>query len=133
MCRGLQQLHQALPPHPCLLLPPQTLFPWTCQVPPLPQECLRHPQSRTHTTQARSLITRVSETARFMFLAVNLTREMSTWVFLHPVATHRPDPFPNMGHPVFLWIPASHLLKLLFVMQIIIPLCPQWLVIIVHQ
>jgi hypothetical protein len=59
-----------------------------------------------------------------MFLAVNLTRVTSTWVFLHPVVTCPPDPALKMGGPSILRFPASHLLAMPFVMHLSVPLPP---------
>jgi hypothetical protein len=114
----------------CLLLPHWALFPWTHPASPPPQVRLRHPLPWTCMTQARSLIMRVSGTACFMFLAVNLTRVMSTWVFLHLVVTCPPDPVLKMGGPSNLRIPASHLLVMAFVMHLSIPPPPLQLVLI---
>ncbi len=71
--------------------------------------------------------------ARSMFLAVNLTRVTSTWDFLHPDVTNSLDLFLKMGGPVFLRIPASHLLAMLFVTHLSIPLHPLWLALTIHH
>jgi hypothetical protein len=118
---GLQRLHWTLLPHVHLLLPPWAHFPWIHLAPHLNQTHLRRPQPWTCMTQARSLITMVSGTGHFMFLAVNLTRVTFTWVFLHPFGMHPPDPFLEMGGPVILRIPASHLLPMLFAIHLSIP------------